>query len=231
MKKKLATLTTVIITSVIISSCTRSTTHTPSTLFPAGGMFTASDIYNDNTLSGSTNDSTGIGAAQAISMASIGNVTINGFAMDGFYGQYSTTGASTVTINPFVGKPTWSVTGGSGYGAFTYTTVKSMPHVNNLHINLTSFNRSANLVLMHATITADTIKYSIVDDNGTQVIKSVSGSSSGFTFTPAMLATLSVSSDATLQILGSVGEYSLQGGKNILFVSASEYNRSGISIN
>jgi hypothetical protein len=139
--------------------------------------------------------------------------------------SYSTTGASTVILALFSGKPKWKITGGSGFTAFTFSTTKTIPHIENLSLSQNSFSKSANLVLKHATILADTIKYSITDDNGNNIIKSVAGSSSGFTFTPVMMTSLTLSSGAAIQIIGSVQEYSALGG---LFVSASEYIRPAL---
>lgn len=196
-----------------------------------GGMFTVTDIFNDLTLSSGSKDSTGSGTAQPTNTVGIGTVTLNTYTLGSVYGQYSTTGSSTVALPPFSGKPTWGVTGGGGYGAFTFTTTKAVPHVEDLHIMVSTFSKSTNLVITHPTIVADTIKYSLTDDNGNKILKSVVGSSSGYTFTPTMMSSFVVSSNGVLQILGTNLEYSVQGGKNILFVNSAEYNRDGLTIN
>jgi VCBS repeat-containing protein len=242
MKKLFSTCAVLAVTSLIIFSCKKSNTTTPASTTtsttgavtaPPNGFFTAWSIYDDNSLSGGSNASTGAATAQNISAVSIGTVTINGDTVANLGGGDYTTSASTATLAPFAGKPVWKITGANGFGAFSYTTTKSIPTVGNLQLSQSSISKSVNLVLSHAQITADSITYTIDDGNSHQVKLVVTGSSTGCTFTVAMLSAMTNSngiSDASIEIIAQTLENSTQGTKNIYFANLASYTKSGIVI-
>ncbi|HXD93915.1 MAG TPA: hypothetical protein VNX01_11940 [Bacteroidia bacterium] len=242
MKKLFPAITICIVASLIIMACKKSssttstsstTTSTTSTtnvvLGPYVAQLQVNNQFDDNTLSTGTKDSTGSAATIIFGALNIGTVSLNNTVLTFSYTSYY---IPTGVIAPVRGKPTWQVTGGSGFGAFTYTTVKSVPYFGDLHISTSTVTRSGNVVITHPVIYADSIRYSIIDNNSNMATKVVGNSSTGFTFTPAMMTALgATNSGASIQISGSVSENSLQGGKVISFQNGCSYNKYGITIN
>jgi len=235
MTKLFATCTVLTVASLIILSCKKSssTTTTPSSTSPTTSttsaptvLFMISNLFDNNT----SNDSSAGASASPVSIigsVSLGTVTLNSIdTLINSSGSYSSN-----TLLPVSGKPVWKISGGITASAFSYTITKTIPHVENLHLSVSSFSKSSNLVLTHATITADTIKYTITDGAGVQVTKSVSGSASGYTFIPSTMTHLNAGSGAFIEVVGLTYEYSVQGGKNMLFLNSSQYTKDNITIN
>ena len=229
MKKILSAFIILTVVTLIIGACKKSTGTggaAPASTTTSGQatFYGITNHFYDNTLSGSPNDSNcyAVALANNIGTVSVNNntLTLNG----GYYVQ-------TNTIAPMQGKTTWQVSGGSGGGAFTYTTVKNIPYFTNLHQSLNSISHANNLVITHQLITADSIKYTITDYYSHAATKIVLNSSNGITFTPAMMASLVVSNNASLDIEGYSYENSVQGGKNVTFLNTSVFFKSGIAIN
>jgi len=242
MKKIFSAITICIVASLIIMACKKSsnststntsTSSTTSTtnvvLGPYVAQLQVNNQFNDNTLSTGTKDSTGSAVALIFSAVNIGTISVNSTVLTFSYSSYY---IPTGVIAPVHGRPTWQVSGGNGFGAFTYTTVKSVPYFGDLHVSTSTVTRSGNVVITHPIIYADSIRYSIIDNNSNMATKVVGNSSTGFTFTPAMMTALgATNSGASIQITGTVSENSLQGGKVISFQNGCSYNKYGITIN
>ncbi|MFI5141922.1 MAG: hypothetical protein ACHQII_06160 [Bacteroidia bacterium] len=238
MKKIFSLVTGLIVVLLIIISCKSGNGNAPQPLTtapplaPYGGQFQVNNTFNDNSLSLSNtiNDSTGSAATILMGAVNVGTVSVNNHPLTFQYNSYF---IATNIIAPVLGKTTWQVSGGSGFGAFTYTTTKNVPWFGNLHVSLSSFSKSGNLVITHPLIAADSIRYTINDNssNSNMATKVVGNSSTGITFTPAMMASLVLTNNhATLQITGVVTESSIQGGKNVSFLGSSTYNKGSITI-
>ncbi|HTA62448.1 MAG TPA: hypothetical protein VK835_08330 [Bacteroidia bacterium] len=234
MKKLFSLVTTLIVASLIIISCKKGNnssyspaTAAPTAVAPYGGQFQVNNQFNDNTINGNPNDSSGTAITLINTAVNVGKVSVNN---DSLTFQYNNYFIPTNVITPLHGKATWHITGGNGFGAFTYTTTKSIPYFGDLHQTLTSVSKSSNVVITHALISADSIRYSIIDYNSNMATKVVHGSSTGITFTPAMMASLTTTNSATLQVTGVLTETSIQGGKNISFQNGCSYNKQGIAI-
>ena len=233
MKKLFSALTICIVASLIIMACkkssnttsTNTSTSSTTTSNPAA-IYGVTNQFNDRTLSSNLNDSgcTAIALINNVGTVSVNNNTLTPSQSVGYYVQ-------TNTIAPMQGKATWQVSGGIGGGAFTYTTVKNIPYFTNLQLSLSSFSKSSNLIITHPIIMADSIKYIITDNNFLSVFKIVVNSSTGITFTPAMMASLAVGNNASIKIEGYSSENSVQGSKNVSFQNSSTYLKAGIVIN
>lgn len=210
------------------SNPAQTTNYTP--VAPYGGQMQLNNTFTDETnTSGGIKDSTGSAATLLTGAVNVGTVTVNNTQLT--Y-QYTTYFIPTHVIPMQQGKATWSVSGGNGFGAFSYTTTKSMPVFSDLHLNLTTITRANGLVIAHPAITADSIGYNIMDNNGHLIQKVVGNTSTGFTFTAAMLSSLtSTVNSATVQVVAQNMEYSTQGGKNISFLNSTAYVKTGITIN
>ena len=232
MKKLFTTCAVLAAASLIVFSCkkssnttttassTTSTTGTSAT--PPTAIFMLFNLFQGGSVS------TGASAAP---LSIIGTVDLGTVVLDSKDTLTNTSGQYSYSSSlAFSGKPTWKITGGSTATAFTYNGTKTIPNVSSVSFTVNSFSKSANLVLSNSVVTADTIKYTITDDVGTQVTKSVVASSTGFTFTPAMLTPLSNSSNASVEITGITYEYSVQGGKKMLFINNSQYTKSNVTI-
>jgi hypothetical protein len=237
MKKIFPLVTITIVVLLIIMACKKNsntnpvpaTTNNPSPLFVPDGQFEVNNFFNDNTLfAGNPNDSGSKAYTILIGSPNIGTVSVNSNSLTI---QYTLQYILTNVIAPLHGKATWQVTGGNGFGAFTYTTSKSIPSFTNLHLSISSITTTGNVIITHPIITADSIKYCIIDANYNKAIKTVGNSSTGITFTPAMMALLSTTTNATIQVTGTNTENSVQGGKNISFLNSAAYIKTGVAIN
>jgi hypothetical protein len=233
MKKIFSLITIITVIALISIACKKNTGGGAAPVSTTtSGQATVYGIINqfqDRTLIGNPNDSS---CGAIVLTTNIGTVSVNSnpLTLNQNTGYY----VETNPLVPMQGKATWQVSGGSGGGAFTYTTVKNIPYFTNLHLNLSSFSKANNLVITHPIIMADSIKYVITDSNSRSVFKVVVNSSTGITFTPTMMASLTAAANnpnASINIEGYSYENSIQGGKNVTFLNTSTYFKPGIIIN
>ncbi|HXD91637.1 MAG TPA: hypothetical protein VNX01_00410 [Bacteroidia bacterium] len=216
---------------ITLFACKKSSTTTSASAPAQGtnlqGLYQIENQFTDKTLSGGLKDSNCF--AIAVVDNNISAVTVNNIVLT--LSQTMPYYATTNTLTPMQGKATWHVSSSNGVGAFTCTTVKNIPYFTDLRLSLSSFSKSSNLVISHSIIMGDTIIYTITDGQSNSATKKVANSSTGTTFTPAMMASMVAGPNAFIQIEGTATEYSVQGGKTVAFQNASTYIKNGITIN
>jgi hypothetical protein len=150
----------------------------------------------------------------------VGTVTLNGVALSNMSNTYmSTVSATQPTGVDFSGGIKWAITGGSGYSAFSHTVTNKFPVAGTFSSPSTLIKTDSYTIGFSSISGADSIIF-VVND----VMKTVSGNTKSYTFTPAQLSKLT-KGPGIVQAVPYNYKIANYGGKNLVFGNELAYSQ------